>query len=60
MEKSSGTESQLQIGSGNYFLIAKGEKIYQLSLTFEKFSGGEFDVPPERIFSEVLDLFIVN
>ena len=47
-------------GEGYSLLIAKGSTIYNLTFSFEKFSGGEFDVPPEQIFLEMLDSFILS
>ena len=47
-------------GEGYSFLIAKGLTMYNLSFSFEKFSGGEFPAPPEEIFLEMFDSFILN
>jgi len=47
-------------GEGYSFLIVKGSIIYSLSFSFEKFSGGDFPAPPEEIFLEMLNSFILN
>ena len=47
-------------GEGYSFLIAKDSTIYNLVFSFEKFSGGEFPVPPEEVFLDMLDSFILN
>lgn len=47
-------------GEGYSFLIAKDFWVYNLTFSFEKFNGGEFDVPPEQIFQQMLDSFILN
>jgi hypothetical protein len=49
-----------KLGEGYSFLIAKNSFIYNLAFSFEKFSDGKFDVPPEQIFLEMLDSFILN
>ena len=41
-------------------IVSKGSTIYTLSFSFEKFSDGEFPAPPEEIFLEMLDSFILN
>lgn len=48
------------IGEGYSLLVAKNSTIYNLTFSFEKFSGGEFPVPPEEIFLEMLDSFVLN